>query len=86
MLTFFNCIKIQVVSGVVLISWRESILKKQIEYGARLGHVVLSLAKMELENFFTNVMPVADYYDQSDMLIAVIHQFFYFIIYLFIFY
>lgn len=65
------------VNGVVLISWRESILKKQIEYGARLGHVVLTLANMELENFFTNVMPVADYYDQSDMLIAVINYYYY---------
>lgn len=26
---------------------------------------------MELENFFKNVMPVADYFDQSDLLIAV---------------
>jgi hypothetical protein len=33
--------------------------------------VVLSLAKMELENFFKSVMPVADYFDQSDMLVAV---------------
>lgn len=46
-------------------------LQKQIDYGAKLGHVVLSLAKMELENFFKNVMPVADYFDQSDMLLAV---------------
>lgn len=36
-----------------------------------MGHVVLSLAKMELDNFFKNVMPVADYFDQSDMLMAV---------------
>ncbi|XP_059220923.1 adenylate kinase isoenzyme 5 isoform X4 [Stomoxys calcitrans] len=63
--------KIQVVNGVILISWRQSVLQKQIDYGAKLGHVVLSLAKMELENFFKNVMPVADYFDQSDMLIAV---------------
>lgn len=33
--------------------------------------VVLSLAKMELDNFFKSVMPVADYFDQSDMLVAV---------------
>lgn len=26
---------------------------------------------MELENFFKSVMPVADYFDQSDMLVAV---------------
>ncbi|XP_055589082.1 adenylate kinase isoenzyme 5 [Uranotaenia lowii] len=63
--------KIQVINGVILISWRQSILQRQIDYGAKLGHVVLSLAKMELENFFKNVMPVADYFDQSDMLIAV---------------
>ncbi|VVC93173.1 unnamed protein product [Leptidea sinapis] len=47
------------------------VLEKQIEYGARLGHVVLSLARMELNNFYKNVMPVADYFDQSNMLIAV---------------
>lgn len=52
-------------------------LQKQIDYGAKLGHVVLSLAKMELENFFKNVMPVADYFDQSDMLMAVCFAKFY---------
>jgi hypothetical protein len=36
--------------------------------------VVLSLAKMELDNFFKSVMPVADYFDQSDNLIAVIND------------
>jgi hypothetical protein len=35
------------------------------------SEVVLSLAKMELDNFFKSVMPVADYFDQSDMLVAV---------------
>ncbi|XP_053675840.1 uncharacterized protein LOC128726079 [Anopheles nili] len=63
--------KIQVINGVILISWRQAILQKQIDYGAKLGHVVLSLAKMELDNFFKHVMPVADYFDQSDMLIAI---------------
>lgn len=68
---FSLVIQIQVINGVILISWRQAVLQKQIDYGAKLGHVVLSLAKMELENFFRNVMPVADYFDQSDMLIAV---------------
>jgi len=70
-LIFLSFFQIQVVNGVILISWRQSVLQKQIDYGAKLGHVVLSLAKMELENFFKNVMPVADYFDQSDMLLAV---------------
>lgn len=56
---------------MVLISWRQSVLQKQIDYGVKLGHVVLSLAKMELDNFFKHVMPVADYYDQSNLLVAV---------------
>ncbi|KAG5675852.1 hypothetical protein PVAND_005721 [Polypedilum vanderplanki] len=63
--------KIQVLNGVILISWRQSVLKKQIDFGAKLGHVVLSLAKMELENFFKSVMPVADFYDQSSLLVAI---------------
>lgn len=46
-------------------------MERQIDYGAKLGHVVLSLAKMELNNFYKNVMPVADYFDQRGMVIAV---------------
>jgi hypothetical protein len=83
--------QIQVINGVILISWRQAVLQRQIDYGAKLGHgeyhvfndtirfftellfseVVLSLAKMELDNFFKSVMPTADYFDQSDMLVAV---------------
>lgn len=87
---FLLFFQIQVINGVVLISWRQAVLQRQIDYGAKLGHgkfqladvncgyierffseVVLSLAKMELDNFFKSVMPVADYFDQSDMLVAV---------------
>ncbi|XP_054283474.1 uncharacterized protein LOC129000537 [Macrosteles quadrilineatus] len=63
--------KIQIVSGVILVAWREKVLERQIDYGAKLGHVVLSLARMELSNFYKNVIPVADYYDQRGMLIAI---------------
>lgn len=63
--------KINTINGVILISWRQKVLERQIDYGAKLGQVVLSLAKMELNNFYKNVMPVADYFDQSNMLIAV---------------
>jgi hypothetical protein len=54
-----------------MISWRQKVLERQIDYGAKLGQVVLSLARMELNNFYKNVMPVADYFDQSNMLISV---------------
>ncbi|XP_025198830.1 adenylate kinase isoenzyme 5 [Melanaphis sacchari] len=63
--------KIKVVNGVILISWNQNVLERQIDYGAKLGHVVLSLARMELNNFYKNVTPVSDYYDQRKMLISV---------------
>lgn len=56
---------------MVLVSWRQEVLERQIDYGAQLGHVILSLARMELKNFFRNVMPVAEYFDRSGMLIEV---------------
>lgn len=63
--------QIQVISGVILVAWQQKVLERQIDYGAKIGHVVLSLAKMELNNFYKNVIPVADYFDERGMLIAV---------------
>lgn len=63
--------QIQIVNGVILVAWRQKVLERQVEYGAKLGHVVLSLARMELDNFYRNVMPVADFFDQRQMLVAV---------------
>ncbi|KAK0175543.1 hypothetical protein PV327_009286 [Microctonus hyperodae] len=63
--------KIQIVNGVVLVSWRQEVLERQIDYGAQLGHVILSLARMELRNFYRNVMPVAEYFDRSGILLEV---------------
>ncbi|XP_031619357.1 adenylate kinase isoenzyme 5 isoform X1 [Contarinia nasturtii] len=66
--------KIQVISGVILVKWKNELLQKQIEYGAKLGQVVLSLAKMELDNFYKNVMPVCEYFDQSGLLSVVVGE------------
>ncbi|CAG9860804.1 unnamed protein product [Phyllotreta striolata] len=63
--------KIQTVQGVIMISWRQKVLERQIDYGAKLGQVVLSLARMELNNFYKNVIPVAEYFDQSNLLISI---------------
>ncbi|ERL89139.1 hypothetical protein D910_06515, partial [Dendroctonus ponderosae] len=63
--------KIQVINGVIMISWRQKVLERQIDYGAKLGQVVLSLAKMELNNFYKNVIPVAQYFAQSNLLISI---------------
>lgn len=46
-------------------------LERQIDFGAQLGHVIIGLARMELYNFYRNVMPVAEYFDQSGMLLEV---------------
>ncbi|XP_076670567.1 adenylate kinase isoenzyme 5 [Andrena cerasifolii] len=63
--------KIKIVNGVILVSWRQEILERQIDFGAQLGQVVIELARMELYNFYRNVMPVAEYFDQNGMLLEV---------------
>ncbi|CAK9833165.1 Adenylate kinase isoenzyme 5 [Anthophora retusa] len=63
--------KIKIVNGVILVSWRQEILERQIDFGAQLGQVVIELARMELYNFYRNVMPVAEYFDQSGILLEV---------------
>lgn len=64
-------IQIQIVNGVILVSWRRENLQRQIDYGAQLGQTVISFAQMELANFYRNTMPVADYFDQRSMLVEV---------------
>lgn len=59
------------ISGTILVQWRQTVLQKQIDYGVKLGQVVLSLAKMELDNFYKNVIPVSEYFDQSGLLSVV---------------
>ncbi|XP_017881074.1 adenylate kinase isoenzyme 5 [Ceratina calcarata] len=63
--------KIKIVNGVILVSWRQDILERQIDFGAQLGQVVIELARMELYNFYRNVMPVAEYFDQSGILLEI---------------
>ncbi|XP_011503420.1 PREDICTED: adenylate kinase isoenzyme 5 [Ceratosolen solmsi marchali] len=63
--------KIQIVNGVILVAWEQEVLQRQIDYGAQLGQVIIELARIELENFYKNVIPVAEYFDQSEMLLVV---------------
>lgn len=48
---FYN--QIQVLNGVILISWRQAVLQKQIDYGAKLGH---GAHINNLKNFFDNFL------------------------------
>ncbi|XP_071455522.1 adenylate kinase isoenzyme 5 [Hetaerina americana] len=63
--------KIKVVNGVVLVNWRRKVLERQVAYGAKLGHVVLRIARMELRYFYHHTISVAEYFDQQGLLLAV---------------
>ncbi|XP_046398135.1 adenylate kinase isoenzyme 5 [Ischnura elegans] len=63
--------KIKVVTGVILVSWRRKVLERQVAYGAKLGHVILRVARMELRYFYHHTISVAEYFDQQGMLIAI---------------
>lgn len=69
LLFFFQ--QIQIVNGVILVAWKQEMLERQIDYGAQLGQLIIELARMELQNFYKNVMPVAEYFDQSELLLVV---------------
>ncbi len=57
--------------GVILLNWTQSRLERQIEYGAGLGHIDLDTAKVELENFGKQTVPVAEFFDYKQLLYVV---------------
>ncbi|KAG8222931.1 hypothetical protein J437_LFUL000226 [Ladona fulva] len=58
-------------NGIILVSWRRKVLERQVSYGAKLGHVNLRVARMELRYFYRHTVSVAEYFDHQHMLIAV---------------
>ena len=60
--------------GTILLNWHESAIVCQIDYGAKLGHVVKSEAQAELQHFKKEGIPVAEYFDFKQLLYVVSGQ------------
>ncbi|CAG0882831.1 unnamed protein product [Cyprideis torosa] len=66
--------KIVRVDGAVLIDWEEESLKRQVEYGAKLGEVDFKVAMRELQQFFENVIPVTHFLKNKKLLHEMPHH------------
>lgn len=51
--------------GVILLDWSDRSLERQIQLGARMGDIDINLARYEMNNYRSNIIPVAQYFDQQ---------------------
>ena len=56
---------------MIWLKWNKHSLRRQVEYGARLGQVDLAMAKNELEAFFEHEEVVIEYFRKRKMLYLV---------------
>lgn len=64
--------KVQRVDGVILLDWSDRSLERQIQLGARTGDIDINLARFEMINYRSNIIPVAQFFDQQGQLHIVI--------------
>lgn len=56
------------VDGVVLLDWSDRSLERQIQIGAKGGGIDVNLARLELNNYRANVIPVTQFFSQQGQL------------------
>lgn len=58
----------QRVDGVVLLDWSDRSLERQIQLGAKTGDIDINLARFEMNNYRSNIIPAAQFFDQQSHL------------------
>jgi len=54
--------------GVILLDWSERSLEQQVKLGAKTGDISPDLARVEITNYRSNIIPVAHFFDQQGYL------------------
>jgi len=54
------------------LDWSDRSLERQIQLGARTGDIDINLARFEMTNYRSNIIPVAQFFDQQGLLHIVI--------------
>lgn len=62
------CEQVQRVDGVILLDWSDRSLERQIQLGAKTGDIDINLARFEMNNYRSNIIPVAQFFDQQGQL------------------
>lgn len=60
--------QVQRVDGVILLDWSDRSLERQIQLGAKTGDIDINLARFEMSNYRSNIIPVAQFFDQQGRL------------------
>nr|CAH0102549.1 unnamed protein product [Daphnia galeata] len=66
--------RVQRVDGVILLDWSDRSLERQIQLGAKTGDIDINLARFEMSNYRSNIIPVAQFFDQQGYLHVVAGQ------------
>lgn len=61
-------LQVQRVDGVILLDWSDRSLERQIQFGVRMGEIDADLARFEMNNYRSNIIPVAQFFDQQGLL------------------
>lgn len=60
--------QVQRVDGVILLDWSDRSLERQVQLGAKMGEIDADLARFEMNNYRSNIIPVAQFFDQQGLL------------------
>ena len=66
--------QVQRIDGVILLDWSDTSLERQVRLGAQLGDIDGELARLELNNYRANMIPIAHFFDQQGYLHLVAGQ------------
>ncbi|XP_032792607.2 uncharacterized protein LOC116929459 [Daphnia magna] len=66
--------RVQRVDAVILLDWSDRSLERQIQLGAKTGDIDINLARFEMTNYKSNIIPVAQFFDQQGRLHIVAGQ------------
>lgn len=64
----FVGVQVQRVDAVILLDWSDRSLERQIQLGAKTGDIDINLARFEMTNYKSNIIPVAQFFDQQGRL------------------
>lgn len=64
----FVDVQVQRVDAVILLDWSDRSLERQIQLGAKTGDIDINLARFEMTNYKSNIIPVAQFFDQQGRL------------------
>ena len=71
--------QVNLLDAVILLDWSDRSLEKQVKLGAKTGDINPDLARVEITNYRSNIIPIAHFFDQQSNL-HVVNSYFTFLL------